>query len=340
MNAAAGIGEKDILPPAATGSPVTGGTLKIVGSGDVDHLDTCCAYYTTTYELLRAVSRQLVSYQSGYTTRLPPHRSRTWPPTRSVPNGLTYTFKIKQGVMWDAPDRARPGHLPRRGARTQATLQPGPARSADRLLGGQHRRHEVVLHGLRRRSRCRRARPPRSLRSRTTSSNHQISGLSTPNSSTLDITLDAPVEQLHQHHGDADELAGPRRDPPVPARLGSRRAALHLRRSVHDHLVHAQRQLHARRRTRPGSRAPTRLRHQYFDAIDITMGENPTTIQQAARDRRRPTSSGTPPFRPPTCESLTSSPQFVAGYIGGITYLVFNMKQHRQRRSAREARGP
>ncbi len=25
-------------------------------------------------------------------------------------------------------------------------------------------------------------------------------------------------------------------------------------------------------------------------------------------------------------QSLTSSPQFVAGYVGGITYLVFNMK--------------
>src|ERR1700733_4707892 len=70
-NAAAAAGEKDILPPAATGQPVTGGTLKIVGSGDVDHLDTCCAYYTTTYELLRAVSRQLVSYQTAHSTPAP-----------------------------------------------------------------------------------------------------------------------------------------------------------------------------------------------------------------------------------------------------------------------------
>src|ERR1039458_10145831 len=56
----------NILPAVGNSTPTTGGTLKIVGSGDVDHLDTCCAYYTTTYEILRMVSRQLVSYKASY----------------------------------------------------------------------------------------------------------------------------------------------------------------------------------------------------------------------------------------------------------------------------------
>src|SRR5580704_18107851 len=56
----------NILPAVGNSKPVTGGTLKIVGNGDVDHLDTCCAYYTTTYEMLRMVSRQLVSYRASY----------------------------------------------------------------------------------------------------------------------------------------------------------------------------------------------------------------------------------------------------------------------------------
>jgi len=106
-NAAAGIGEKDILPPAATSAPVTGGTLKIVGSGDVDHLDTCCAYYTTTYELLRAVSRQLVSYQTAHNEPAPTQPVPDIATYSISPDGLTYTFKIKQGVMWDAPTGAR-----------------------------------------------------------------------------------------------------------------------------------------------------------------------------------------------------------------------------------------
>ena len=77
----------NILPAVGNSKPVTGGTLKIVGSGDVDHLDTCCAYYTTTYELLRTVSRQLVSYKAGYTPGADARRSRTSRPTRSAPTG-------------------------------------------------------------------------------------------------------------------------------------------------------------------------------------------------------------------------------------------------------------
>src|SRR5580658_11377585 len=96
---AASSGGGNILPSVGNSTPVTGGTLKIVGSGDVDHLDTCCAYYTTTYELLRMVSRQLVSYKASYA----PGAAGTPVPdmaTYSIsPNGLTYTFKIKSGVM-------------------------------------------------------------------------------------------------------------------------------------------------------------------------------------------------------------------------------------------------
>src|SRR5579871_3110409 len=105
--ASTGTGEKNILPPVTSARPHYGGTLKIVGSGDVDHLDTCCAYYTTTYELLRMVSRQLVSYRAGYTkadigTPVPDIATYT-----VSPDQLTYTFHIKPGVMWDAPSGPR-----------------------------------------------------------------------------------------------------------------------------------------------------------------------------------------------------------------------------------------
>ena len=158
------------FPPQRRAVPVTGGTLKIVGSGDVDHLDTCCAYYTTTYELLRAVSRQLVSYQTARNDPAPTTPVPDMATYSISPNGLTYTFKIKQGVMWDAPTGARQVTSQDEVLGTQEALQPRPPRSAARLLGRQHRRHEVVLHRVRQRSSCRRARSAaRSPRSRTTS---------------------------------------------------------------------------------------------------------------------------------------------------------------------------
>ncbi|MGH9047620.1 MAG: ABC transporter substrate-binding protein, partial [Acidimicrobiales bacterium] len=98
----------NILPKVTNSKPVTGGTLKIVGNGDVDHLDTCCAYYTTTYEMLRMVSRQLLSYKAGYTAK---DEGTPVPDLASSytvsSNGLTYTFHIRQGVDWDTPTGPR-----------------------------------------------------------------------------------------------------------------------------------------------------------------------------------------------------------------------------------------
>ena len=46
-------------------NPVTGGTLKLLGGGDVDYLDTAGGYYTVTYTLMRGYTRQLVSYPNS-----------------------------------------------------------------------------------------------------------------------------------------------------------------------------------------------------------------------------------------------------------------------------------
>jgi peptide/nickel transport system substrate-binding protein len=89
--------------------PVEGGHLKLLGGGDVDHLDTASAYYSVTYSLLRAVSRQLVSYRTDPDTakanQVVPDMVEAMP--KISDDGLTYTMKIKDGVQWDAPSGAR-----------------------------------------------------------------------------------------------------------------------------------------------------------------------------------------------------------------------------------------
>jgi ABC-type transport system substrate-binding protein len=93
-------------PPTATG--VKGGTLVLLGNGDVDHLDTASAYYTVSYLVERAYSRQLVTYptssdQSKATSVVADMATQV--PTAGnggiSSDGLTYTFKIKSGVKWD-----------------------------------------------------------------------------------------------------------------------------------------------------------------------------------------------------------------------------------------------
>ncbi|MGH7765728.1 MAG: ABC transporter substrate-binding protein [Candidatus Dormibacteraceae bacterium] len=94
-------------------TPVKGGTLTLLGKGDVDHLDTASAYYTVSYTLERAFTRQLVTYPASsdfnHATTVVADMA-TQVPSKSngglSSDGTTYTFHIKQGVKWDtSPSR-------------------------------------------------------------------------------------------------------------------------------------------------------------------------------------------------------------------------------------------
>ena len=90
-------------------SPTTGGTLKIVGQSDIDHLDPTGAALVTSSNLMRAVTRQLISYESSLddaerTTAQPDLATEIPEPTN---DGLTYTFTLRDDIQWDAPDGAR-----------------------------------------------------------------------------------------------------------------------------------------------------------------------------------------------------------------------------------------
>lgn len=85
-------------------SPKSGGTLTVVGNGDVDNMDTADSYYDVTFGLERTDTRQLYTWPSASTlakqinpvpdlaTKLP-----------AISNGgKTYTITIRKGAMWDA----------------------------------------------------------------------------------------------------------------------------------------------------------------------------------------------------------------------------------------------
>jgi peptide/nickel transport system substrate-binding protein len=84
-----------------SGTAVKGGTLNVLGTGDVDYLDPNITYYTVGYTAAREYSRQLYTYEAvaGHTTDLQTDLATAMPTVSS--NGLTYTVTLKQGVMWD-----------------------------------------------------------------------------------------------------------------------------------------------------------------------------------------------------------------------------------------------
>ncbi len=96
------------------GAPTHGGTLKLLGSGDVDHLDPASAYYTVSYTLERAFTRQLVSYPASSdietATTVAPDLATEVPSTSNggiSKDGLTYTFHLRTDAMWNTqPARA------------------------------------------------------------------------------------------------------------------------------------------------------------------------------------------------------------------------------------------
>jgi ABC-type transport system substrate-binding protein len=94
--------------------PVPGGTLTLLGSSDVDHLDTASGYYTATYTLERAFTRQLFSYPASTdltTANTPAPDIATELPTTGngglSADGKTYTIRLRSGVRWNtSPARA------------------------------------------------------------------------------------------------------------------------------------------------------------------------------------------------------------------------------------------
>ena len=100
---------------AADDEPRYGGTLTLVGAGDVDYLDPALAYHTVTRGIVRAYTRQLVTYiasRDREAAGVIVADMATEVPTRDngriSRDGREYLFTIKEGVNWNAPSGIRP----------------------------------------------------------------------------------------------------------------------------------------------------------------------------------------------------------------------------------------
>ena len=89
--------------------PQTGGTLRILATGEPDHMDPTLAGMVPTNNLMRAISRQLISYEasSDPDVAIKPVGDLATEVPQPTDNGLTYTFKLREGAMWNAPSGPR-----------------------------------------------------------------------------------------------------------------------------------------------------------------------------------------------------------------------------------------
>lgn len=86
-----------------------GGVLKVLGTGDIDKLDPALTAFVPVTALMRAITRQLISYKTteDEEQRLVPQGDLATEVPEPTNGGLTYTFSIRDGAQWDAPDGAR-----------------------------------------------------------------------------------------------------------------------------------------------------------------------------------------------------------------------------------------
>jgi peptide/nickel transport system substrate-binding protein len=99
------------VKPTATTSPsqataVKGGTLNMLGTGDVTYLDPNISYYSIDQIVFRMFSRALFTNPAvkGKTTIAAPDLATELPTTGNggiSADGKTYTIKLRQGAKWD-----------------------------------------------------------------------------------------------------------------------------------------------------------------------------------------------------------------------------------------------
>jgi peptide/nickel transport system substrate-binding protein len=88
-------------PTAPPDNAQKGGTLTVLASGDVDHIDPGAAYYQFTYMETSPTQRALLSWQPDDTTAPTPDLADGEPTISS--DNKTLTFKIKSGIKYSPP---------------------------------------------------------------------------------------------------------------------------------------------------------------------------------------------------------------------------------------------
>ena len=193
---------------ASSGKPVSGGTLHIVAASGPDHIDTVPAYYTADYELERMYTRQLLQYPTvaATSTSSAGWKSDTTPvadiatvvPSTSnggiTNGGKTYTFHIKSGVDWDSS--------PARQVTAADFIREFKAFCNPVSPVGNPVYYQSTIAGLT--SYCNaetayfasKSHAPTAANIANFQNSNNISGLSAPNSSTLQINLSAPASDF------------------------------------------------------------------------------------------------------------------------------------------------
>jgi peptide/nickel transport system substrate-binding protein len=253
-----------------TGTPQRGGTLNMLGIGDVDYMDYNVSYYTVGYMAERMWVRGLYAYPAipGKTTVPMPDLATAAPVVSN--GGLTYTVTIRGGAQWDTtpftPVTAADAVLGLK--RACNPVQPfGGLPDFMTLIKG----YAAFCAGF--------AKAPHTVAGiKTYIDTHSISG-ATASGQTITYTLTQPASYF------PDELTLPPFNPAPSASLNYLPAsAASYQHTVADGPYKVQAYVPAKKivfvRNPAWNASTDPIRHAYVDQINVTETGNQTTNQQ------------------------------------------------------------
>jgi peptide/nickel transport system substrate-binding protein len=193
---------------STSATPVAGGTLNIVSASGPAHIDTVPAYYTVDYQIEHATTRQLLSYPTAIYNSFsspgwladttPAPDAATAVPTVAnggiTNGGKTYTFHIKPGVNWNTS--------PPRQVTSQDFLREFKAFFNPVSPVGNAPYYTSTIAGLSAYDNAEtayfanKAHAPTAANIANFQNTHSISGITTPDSSTIQFTLIGPASDF------------------------------------------------------------------------------------------------------------------------------------------------
>jgi peptide/nickel transport system substrate-binding protein len=317
------------------------GTLRLVAASGFDHLDTVPAYYTADYILERAYARQMLAYpygvpkaigDAGWTksTTLAPDVATAVPTTANggiTNGGKTYTFHIRPGVAWQTGAAVTSADFVRE---FKAFCNPAPGGFV-----GNIGYFESTISGLTPYCNAETAFFANTKKHPVTAANvaafqnsHTISGLATPDSSTLQITLLAPAADFVYMMG----------MPFTSARPASYDAYLPNSAQLNQHIVSDG--PYEITSNVPGKsltmsvnpnwkQSSDPIRHQYVKTITLTIGVASASTQLADQNAGTFDLVQDTPFEPTAIPNMmsTHNPRFfVNPWSDTFPYIVFNLR--------------
>ena len=167
----------------------SGGTVNLVGTDDIDHLDPTGLSLVSTYTFQRAISRQLISYAASNDEKeqMEPQPDLAAELPDVSDDGLTYTFKLRTDAMWST-EEAR--------AITAQDMVNGIKKVCNPLLPSSAASYFNVIEGMEDYCAGYDADDPTVDNIKDHILNDDVSGIETPDDSTIVFTLAEPASDF------------------------------------------------------------------------------------------------------------------------------------------------